>query len=35
MFDLVIGFAVGVVVGPTFTHQVWPRIVFWWQNRGD
>jgi hypothetical protein len=33
MFNALIGFAVGVVAGPTFTALVWPKIVTWWKNR--
>lgn len=31
--NFVFGFAVGVVVGPTFTHKVWPLIVAAWKKR--
>ncbi|MEP7043335.1 MAG: hypothetical protein ABI843_09740 [Dokdonella sp.] len=26
-----LGFAVGVVAGPTFLAKVWPKVVTWWK----
>lgn len=34
MFEFVVGFALGVIAGPSFLKYVWPRIVAWWQAHG-
>lgn len=32
--NLIVGFALGVIAGPSFLKYVWPRIKAWWQAHG-
>ena len=35
MLTFILGFAAGVIAGPTFLAKVWPRIKSWWDGLSE